>query len=81
MTTASFDPLVRVDKDKCYKVCSKNKKWDGFKISRGKETLTEISHMSVLILYYGILISYTENLSLEPTCHKRREDMLDDHHS
>ena len=65
LTTASFDPLVRLDKDKCYKVCSKNKKGMVSKF-QGKETLTEISRMTVLLLYYGILISYTENLSLEP---------------
>ena len=66
LTTASFDPLVRLDQDKCYKVCSKNKKGMVSKF-QGKETLTEISRMTVLLLYYGILISYTENLSLEPT--------------
>ena len=65
LTTASFDPLVRLDQDKCYKVCSNNKKGMVSKF-QGKETLTEISRMTVLLLYYGILISYTENLSLEP---------------
>ena len=29
--------------------------------------MTEISHLSVLLLYWEILISYTENLSLVPT--------------